>query len=586
MRNTIIMNKPTTLTAQPLAPLVALDSRIVRVDGRQGTIVAKRRRIGLLWSLLWCCLLIGPMASGAEVKALLVTGYDPHGHKWEETTPILESVLQHNGKFDVEIATLSSAQDAQAFAPDFGKYNVVVMNAHGRDWSAATQEQFERYVNGGGGLVVVHNAVGQFATWSAYRAMIGIGPGGQQDGVGFKFDETTHSVVQIPPGEGVKQNGHGSQHEWVVTSREPEHPILAGLPQTWLHTADELYHGFRGKPESVKNLKVLATAFSAKETGGTGNHEPVMVINQFGKGRIFHLMLGHSAGAMSCVGFQAVFLRGTEWAATGKVTLTGAPADFPSAGKSSAGKSSARPTVNKSATRKIVFIGGADTHGPGAHAHKAGATLLKQWVDTSEDFRGIATALYLDRLPEDLTELDDAAAIVLMWEGWEQHLFQSKNVAVMNKFGQLMQRGVGLMCLHAATAVGDDAEKEFLKWSGGNKKLGYSSHPMENDLGLSIVTPEHSICRGVKPMRFAREEFYRRILFDESAGKVTPILTASSPVGKPADQVVAWAFERTGGGRTFSCTGPHFHDSFQNDDFRRLIMNAIRWVANKENPNE
>ena len=575
------MNKPTTLTAQLLAPLVALYSIIMRVDERRGKIVAQRQQIGFLRSLLSCFVLIGPMASGAELKALLVTGYDPHGHKWDETTPILEGVLQHSGKLDVEIVKLSSAHEAQAFAPDFGKYNVVVTNAHGWDWSAATQERFEKYLNGGGGLVVVHNAVGQFATWSAYRAMIGIGPGGRQDGVGFKFDESTQSMVRIPPGEGVDRNGHGRQHEWVVKIREPEHPIMASMPQTWMHTADELYHGFRGKPESIKNLKVLATAFSAKETGGTGEHEPVMVVNQFGNGRIFHLMLGHSAGSVSCVGFQTVFLRGTEWAATGKVTLTDVPADFPSAGKSSP-----RSVVNKSSTRKIVFIGGADTHGPGAHAHKAGATLLKQWVDTSEDFRGIATALYLDRLPEDLAELDDAAAIVLMWEGWEQHLFQAKNVAVMNKFGQLMQRGVGLMCLHAATAVGDDAEKEFLKWSGGNKKRDYSIHPMESDPGLSIVTPEHPICLGVKPMRFEREEFYRRILFDESAGKVTPILTASSPVGKPADQVVAWAFERTGGGRTFCSTGPHFHDSFQNDDFRRLIMNAIRWIANKENPNE
>ncbi|MEI7902973.1 MAG: ThuA domain-containing protein, partial [bacterium] len=501
------MNKRTTVAAQLLAPLVALSSIIMRVTDRQGTIVPKRQRISFFMSLLWCCILMGPMASGAELKALLVTGYDPHGHKWDETTPILEGVLQHRGKFDVEIVKLSSPQEAQAFAPDFGKFNVVVVYAHGRDWSAATQERFEKYLNGGGNLVVVHNAVGQFATWSAYRAMIGIGAGSQQDGVGFKFDESTQTVVQIPSGEGVKQNGHGSQHEWVVKIREQEHPITAGLPQAWMHTADELYHGFRGKPEHIKNLKVLATAFSAKETGGTGEHEPVMVVNQFGKGRIFQIMLGHSAGSMSCTGFQTVFLRGTEWAATGKVTLTNVPADFPTAGKSSA-----RPAVNKSSTRKIVFIGGADTHGPGAHAHKAGATLLKQLVDTSDDFKGIATALYLDRLPEDLAELDDAAAIVLMWEGWEQHLFQSKNVAVMNKFSQLMQRGVGLMCLHAATAVGDEAEKEFLKWSGGNKKVGYSSHPMTNNLELSIVTPEHPICRGVKTIRFAREEFYSRIL--------------------------------------------------------------------------
>ena len=79
---------------------------------------------------------------------------------------------------------------------------------------------------------------------------------------------------------------------------------------------------------------------------GTVEIEPDEVLsqlNRFGKGRIFHLMLGHSAGAMSCVGFQTVFLRGTEWAATGKVTPADVPADFPSAGKSSA-----RSVVNKS----------------------------------------------------------------------------------------------------------------------------------------------------------------------------------------------------------------------------------------------
>jgi hypothetical protein len=221
---------------------------------------------------------------------------------------------------------------------------------------------------------------------------------------------------------------------------------------------------------------------------------------------------------MSCVGFQTVFLRGTEWAATGKVTLTDVPAGFPSAGKSSASS-----VVKQSAKRKIVFIGGVDTHEPGAHAHKAGATQLKQWVDTSEDFRGIATALHLDRLPEDLAELDDAAAIVLMWEGWEQHLFQAKNVAVMTKFSQLMQRGVGLMCLHAATAVGDEAEKEFLKWSGGNKKRGYSSHPMESDPGLSIVTPEHPICRGVKIPLIWGGDKSRRISHIASAKATPPV---------------------------------------------------------------
>lgn len=544
-----------------------------QIIGRQFSRLSKR--------LLFGWLMFGLFAHGAELNVLFVTGFDQHGHRWEDTTPILERVLKGSGKFDVKTAKLSSAREAQDFAPDFEKYNAVVLYAHGYDWPAAAQLGFEKYIRRGGGLVVVHNAVGQFADWRAYRSMIGIGPGGKQDGIGLKFDETNRSMVQIPAGEGVTRNGHGRQHEWVVTIREPEHPIVAGIPKSWMHTSDELYHGFRGKPEDLGNLKVLATAFSAKETGGTGEHEPVMVVNQFGKGRIFQIMLGHSVVSMSCAGFQTVFLRGAEWAASGRVTLTNVPPDFPTEGKASS-----RPAVNELSAAKIVFIGGADSHGPGEHRHRDGATLLKQWVDASDDFRGDTTALYLDRLPDNLAELDDASAVVIMWEGWDRHLFQTKNSAVMDKFSQLMRRGVGLMCLHAATAVADDVEKEYLKWSGGNKKRDYSTHPMANGLELSIAAPDHPVCRGVKPITFPREEFYRRILFDESAGKVTPILKVVPAAGSPADQVVAWTFERRGGGRTFCCTGPHFHESFQSADFHRLILNAMRWITCKENTHE
>jgi type 1 glutamine amidotransferase len=55
----------------------------------------------------------------------------------------------------------------------------------------------------------------------------------------------------------------------------------------------------------------------------------LMVVN-FGKGRIFHTTLGHDVYALSCAGFVATFQRGVEWAATGKVTQK-APANFPTA---------------------------------------------------------------------------------------------------------------------------------------------------------------------------------------------------------------------------------------------------------------
>lgn len=251
-----------------------------------------------------------------------------------------------------------------------------------------------------------------------------------------------------------------------------------------------------------------------------------------------------------------------------------------------AGASSAASTSQKKC--KIVFIGGADSHGPGAHDHKAGAAFLKSAIEQATNIsdKKIETALYLDRLPDDLSALDDAAAIVLMWEGWDQHLFNAKDPKGMAKFGGLMRKGVGLLCLHAATAVGDEVEAEYLTWSGGNKKFGYSTHPMTANVDALIAAPKHPIARGVGELRFEREEFYRRILIDRSHGTVTPILTASPAVGPPEDQMIAWAFERKTGGRTFCCTGPHFHKTFDNPEFRRLILNAILWVAQLDPPAE
>jgi type 1 glutamine amidotransferase len=92
-----------------------------------------------------------------------------------------------------------------------------------------------------------------------------------------------------------------------------------------MHTKDELYDSLRGP---ATNMHVLATAFSDPETGGTGENEPMLMAINYGNGRVFHTALGHGPEAMADVGFIVTLQRGTEWAATGKVTQKG-PADFP-----------------------------------------------------------------------------------------------------------------------------------------------------------------------------------------------------------------------------------------------------------------
>lgn len=129
----------------------------------------------------------------------------------------------------------------------------------------------------------------------------------------------------------------GPKFEYDVNISPVEHPITAGVTDFW-HNRDELYHALRLNSEAT-NLRVLATSFSPprmlrlkrtdKDGGeyvidhcfGTGNHEPMVVITDYGRGRCFHMILGHYAESMTDNGFKTLMTRGVEWAATGEVTL-------------------------------------------------------------------------------------------------------------------------------------------------------------------------------------------------------------------------------------------------------------------------
>ena len=100
------------------------------------------------------------------------------------------------------------------------------------------------------------------------------------------------------------------------------------MPIKWLHSKDELYDSLRGPAE---NVEVLATAYSEKSK----RHEPMIMTIKFGKGRVFHTPMGHADYSMKCIGFQDVLRRGTEWAATGEVSL-GLSKNFPDSSQVSA----------------------------------------------------------------------------------------------------------------------------------------------------------------------------------------------------------------------------------------------------------
>jgi hypothetical protein len=252
------------------------------------------------------------------IKALIVDGQN--NHDWKKTTPELEKILLDTGLFKVDIATSPTAGgDMSSFNPKFKKYDVVVLNYNGDSWNSSTQGAFVKYVKNGGGIVVVHAADNSFGRWEEYNEIIGFGGWGNRT-------KSSGPYIHWVDGELVfdhESDGPGGAHEgyaeFVVASRDLDHPIMKGMPEQWYQN-DELYNFMRGPG---KNMHVLATAHSKrpKNQGGSGKHEPMLFTVKYGKGNIFHTTLGHNVRSMKDKGFLITYARGAEWAATGQVTI-------------------------------------------------------------------------------------------------------------------------------------------------------------------------------------------------------------------------------------------------------------------------
>jgi type 1 glutamine amidotransferase len=249
------------------------------------------------------------------------------------------------------------------------------------------------------------------------------------------------------------------------------------------------------------------------------------------------------------------------------------------------------------ADTKIVLIAGRASHGPGAHEHNAGMLLFQKCLN---QIPGIKAEVYSGGFPKDLSVLDGAAAVAIYSDGGGGHpALQGDNLATLGKH---MDKGVGLALIHyAVEPTKDKGEKEFLNWVGGCFEINWSVNPFWTANFKDL--PKHPITRGVKPFSMNDEWYYHMRFADDMKG-VTPILFdlpgpdtlkrkdgphEGNPAvrkdvadGKP--QTVAWAYERANGGRGFGFTGGHNHTGWAEENMRRVVLNALLWVAKVDVP--
>lgn len=267
-------------------------------------------------------------ASGAPdpIKTLIVDGQN--NHNWKETTPVLARMMEKSGRFDVDVSTCPPAgADMSGYKPQFDRYALVVVNNGNKAdrWPGETEKAFERFVASGGGVVIYHAADNAYGDWPAFNEMIAVGGwGGRNESSGpyLYMDKDGKIIRDSAKG---KTGGHGRQAPFEITVRNTDHPITRGLPKTFVHGPDELYAFLRGP---ARNVTILATAHSPRDNRGSGHEEPILMTISYGKGRVFHTVLGHGTDQIRKASFVTTFLRGAEWAATGKVTIP-VPDGFP-----------------------------------------------------------------------------------------------------------------------------------------------------------------------------------------------------------------------------------------------------------------
>jgi len=249
------------------------------------------------------------------------------------------------------------------------------------------------------------------------------------------------------------------------------------------------------------------------------------------------------------------------------------------------------------AEKRIVLVAGARSHSPQEHEFRAGCLLLKSCLDKVP---GVTSVVVTNGWPAELKVFEGAAAILIYADGGDGHPFiRPERLKVV---GDLMKRGVGLGAAHYGVEVPKDrGGREFLEWTGGYFETYWSVNPHWEARFTNF--PAHPVTRGVKPFK-VRDEWYYHMRFPEGMKNVTPLLTAVPPEatrGRPGandphggnpevqkhqgePEHVMWCTERPDGGRGFGFTGGHFHQNWADNNFRKIVLNALLWIAKVEVP--
>jgi uncharacterized protein len=228
----------------------------------------------------------------AGAKVFLLSGGKRQHHGYRDQALYLSGALENTGRFQVTIGEEAAILET----PAIRKYDLLVVTADRRDdefkFTASQQEAIFEFVRSGHGYVSIHAANNAAKDWlPPWRDMLG--------GV--------FSHVGLPDGKVRKGT-------YTVKIADTASPITQGLKDFTIK--DELYYQMQMQPD----VQPLATVEYQ------GVNWPVAWTRNFGKGRVFHTVLGHrdfgpdKDDPLRDPKLGRLIIQGIDWAAAGRGT--------------------------------------------------------------------------------------------------------------------------------------------------------------------------------------------------------------------------------------------------------------------------
>ena len=259
-----------------------------------------------------------------KIQVLLITGHQNTEHDWRLMEPLLRRTLEETGRFEVKVTEEFRGATAETLAP----YDVVVINFHGKDrlvdpgeirWGERAEQALFDFVRSGKGVVVYHSsfAMGD-PSWPEFEKMAG---------------------AMLRPAAVSRRN---PALDFKVDIVDRNDPITHGMNSSYLDVTDDMYVSmFRAPGEQIhvlatgfddpaaynpasfppKNYRMMNMPSKIEDLPGIGKSHPLVWTKSYGKGRVYAITLGHGPESVARPFFIGLFTRGTEWAATGAVTI-------------------------------------------------------------------------------------------------------------------------------------------------------------------------------------------------------------------------------------------------------------------------